>query len=130
MQFTIDNRDRLLEMKPGEDIVWTAAKTPVFQTHDGHFGHYLCGNPDDPWTVDCIEGVSPKVFMPQKLVYVGQFNMPGSRSDYLFVFSTKKDDLRFYDPDTKSWYLENDYSFFVGKDSDDAMKYKIKPQGE
>ena len=48
MQFTIDNRDRLLEMKPGEDIVWAAVKTPVFQTHDGYFGHYLCGNPDDP----------------------------------------------------------------------------------
>ena len=36
-----------------------------------------------------------------------------------------KDDLKFYDPDSKSRYLEKEYSFFVGQDSDDAMNNKI-----
>lgn len=110
MQFTIDNRDRLLEMKPGEDTVWAAVKTSVFQMHDGYFGHYLCGNPDDPWTIDCIEGVSPKIFMPQKLTYVGRFDMPNSRSDYLFVFSAKNNDLRFYGR-VMPWYHNGFTSF-------------------
>ena len=110
MQVTIYNRDRLLKMKPGEDVVWIAAEMPVFRMHDGYFGHYLDGNPDDPWAVNCIKGTSPKVFMPQKLTYVGRFDMPDSSSDYLFVFSARNNDLRFYGR-VMSWYHNGFTSF-------------------
>lgn len=32
-----------------------------------------------------------------------------------------KDDLKFYDEKSGEWYLENNYTFYVGQDSEDAM---------
>ena len=34
--------------------------------------------------------------------------------------AVNKDDLRFYDPDTKNWYLEDAYTFYVGQHSRSA----------
>lgn len=104
MQFTIDNRDRLLEMRPGEDTVWAAVKTPVFRTHDGYFGHYIHGDPDDPWTVDCIKGVSSGVFKSTEMTYVGRFEMPNDRSNYLFVFSAERGAALRYHGYVMPWY--------------------------
>jgi len=114
MQFTTNNRDRLLEMKPSKDTVWAAVKTPVFKMHDGYFGHYSYGDPDDPWTVDCIKGVSPEVFKPQELTYAGRFDMPDSRVNYLFVFSAKNDDLCYHGR-VMPWYYNRFVSFYDAK---------------
>ena len=40
--------------------------------------------------------------------------------------SVLKDDLKFYDPETKSFYAEDEYVFYVGKDSEEAMSRKIE----
>ena len=40
--------------------------------------------------------------------------------------TVNKEDLKFYDPENKSWYLEDKYSFYVGFDSRDAMKKKYE----
>ena len=37
-----------------------------------------------------------------------------------------KDDLKFYNPESGDWYLADDYTFFVGQDSEDAMKGQVK----
>ena len=37
-----------------------------------------------------------------------------------------KDDLRFYDPKTKTWYLEDGYSFFVGQNCEATEKASIE----
>ncbi len=37
-----------------------------------------------------------------------------------------KNDLKFYDPETKSWYLEDDYTFFVGQHSADTIAVKAE----
>lgn len=37
-----------------------------------------------------------------------------------------KNDLRFYNPSDKSWYLENEYALYIGQDAEDAMKNKIE----
>lgn len=36
-----------------------------------------------------------------------------------------KDDLKFYDEKAGEWYLENEYTFYVGQDSADAMNNKL-----
>ena len=36
------------------------------------------------------------------------------------------DDLKFYNPETKSWFLEDEYTLYVGKDSLDCMNKEIK----
>lgn len=36
-----------------------------------------------------------------------------------------KDDLKFYDEKTGEWYLENEYIFYVGQDSVDAMNNRL-----
>ena len=36
-----------------------------------------------------------------------------------------KDDLKFYNPDTKEWYLENEYTFYVGQDSENTKAVKL-----
>ncbi len=36
-----------------------------------------------------------------------------------------KDDLKFYDPENKTWYLENDYTFFVGQNSENTEAVKL-----
>ena len=41
------------------------------------------------------------------------------------VVTVCKDDLRFYDEKTGEWYLEDEYTFYVGQDSADAMKNKL-----
>jgi len=84
MLFSTDNMKRLLAMKPGEDAVWAALEAPVFKTHDGYFGYYVHGDPDNLWTVDCIKGVSPKVFRPAKLTYAGRLDGPDG--DHAFAF--------------------------------------------
>ena len=61
----------------------------MFQTHHGYFGHYVHGDPDEPWTTACIRGESPVVFKPTEMTYVGKFEMPGDSLNYLFVFSVK-----------------------------------------
>lgn len=33
-----------------------------------------------------------------------------------------KNDLKFYNPDSKSWYLEDNYTFYIGQNSQDIMK--------
>lgn len=104
MQFTIDNRDRLLSLKPGEDTVWAAVKTPVFRTHGGYFGHYMHGDLDDSWTIDCIRGESPDVFKPAEMTYVGRFEMPDDRSNYLFAFSDKYGASLRYHGYVMPWY--------------------------
>ena len=38
----------------------------------------------------------------------------------------RKDDLKFYDPASKDWYLAEDYTFFVGQDAADAMLHEVK----
>ena len=38
--------------------------------------------------------------------------------------TVNKDDLRFYDPETKSWYPEEEYTFFVGQDSGNVTAIK------
>jgi beta-glucosidase len=35
-------------------------------------------------------------------------------------------DLKFYNPETKSWFLEDEYTLYVGKDSLDCMNKEIK----
>ena len=110
MQFTIDNRDRLLSLKLGEDTVWAAVKTPVFRTHDGYFGHYMHGDPDDPddsWTTDCIRGESPDVFKPTEMTYVGRFEIPNNKSNYLFAFSDKYGASLRYHGYVMPWYRIN-----------------------
>lgn len=104
MQFTLDNRDRLLSLKPGKDTVWAAVKTPVFRTHGGYFGHYMHGDPDDLWATDCIRGESPNVFKPTEITYVGRFEMPDDRSNYLFVFSDKYGSALQYHGYVMPWY--------------------------
>ncbi len=42
------------------------------------------------------------------------------------VVSFKKDDLRFYNPETEDWYFEKEYTLYVGMDSEDAMNKKIE----
>lgn len=37
-----------------------------------------------------------------------------------------KDELRFYDPDTRQWVLDQGYIFYVGNSSQDAMKRQIQ----
>ena len=36
--------------------------------------------------------------------------------------TVNKDDLEFYDPQSTSWYFMDKYTFYVGQDSEDAMK--------
>lgn len=36
-----------------------------------------------------------------------------------------KDDLKFYDEKAGEWYLENEYTFYVGQDSADVMNNKL-----
>jgi beta-glucosidase len=38
----------------------------------------------------------------------------------------KKEDLRFYNPDTTQWVLDEAYTFYVGNSSADAMRRKAK----
>ncbi len=37
----------------------------------------------------------------------------------------KKDDLRFYDPAAGQWYLEKDYTFYVGQHSEDVTAVRL-----
>ncbi len=37
-----------------------------------------------------------------------------------------KNDLKFYNPETKTWYLEDDYTFFVGQHSADTIAVKAE----
>ena len=37
-----------------------------------------------------------------------------------------KDDLKFYDEKSGEWYLEDRYTFYVGQDSEDAMRRKLE----
>lgn len=37
-----------------------------------------------------------------------------------------KNDLKHYNPSDKSWYLEDEYTLFIGQDSEDAMNNAIK----
>lgn len=115
MRFTMDNRDRLLSLKPGEDTVWAAVKTPVFQTHDGYFGHYMHGDPYDPWTTDCIRGESPTVFKPTEMTYVGRFEMPDNKSNYLFAFSDKYGASLRYHSYVMPWYNIGADPFFTAE---------------
>ncbi len=36
-----------------------------------------------------------------------------------------KNDLKFYNPDSKEWYLENSYTFFVGQDSENTEEVRV-----
>ena len=36
-----------------------------------------------------------------------------------------KNDLKFYNPDSKEWYLEKDYTFYVGQHSESTEAVKI-----
>lgn len=40
--------------------------------------------------------------------------------------TVEKDDLKYYNPDTKEWYLEPSYTFYCGQDAKDAMSLKTK----
>lgn len=40
--------------------------------------------------------------------------------------SVNLDDLRFYNPADKSWYLEDKYTLYIGQDADDAMNKAIE----
>lgn len=115
MDYTLDNREKLLSLKPGEDTVWAAVKTPVFRTHDGYFGHYMHGDPDDPWTTDCIRGESPVVFKPTEMTYTGRFEMPGDGMSYLFVFSDKYGESLPHHGRVMPWYYAGADPFAVRK---------------
>ncbi len=36
-----------------------------------------------------------------------------------------KDDLKFYKPETKEWYLEKDYTFYVGQNCEETVSVKL-----
>ena len=40
--------------------------------------------------------------------------------------AVEKDDLKYYNSDSKKWYLEKEYSFYVGQDCEDAAKAKFE----
>lgn len=54
-----------------------------------------------------------------------KINVPAGES-VKAVVSVKKDDLKFYNPDSKEWYLEDKYTLYIGQDADDAMNKKIE----
>lgn len=54
-----------------------------------------------------------------KKVYVGE----GQTVDV--CVEVKKEDLLFYNPETKRWYSEKGYNFYIGQNAEDAMKTKI-----
>ncbi|MBQ7739886.1 MAG: glycoside hydrolase family 3 C-terminal domain-containing protein [Eubacterium sp.] len=39
--------------------------------------------------------------------------------------AVKKDDLKFYSPESGSWYLEDNYTFFVGQDCENTEEVKL-----
>ena len=124
MQYNDENLKKLLDLEPNKDFVYAAERMPVFKMHGGYFGHYTYGDPYNPWTVNCIEGVSPTVFRPHKLKYAGRFDMPDNRSDKLFVFSDGDDLCR--SGYAMPWYFDGP-PFYRGETfSSGAFRYFLK----
>lgn len=44
----------------------------------------------------------------------------------LVTVDIEKDDLKFYDPQSKEWSLEKEYTFYIGRDSENAMNTKFE----
>lgn len=97
------NINKLLQLKPNEDCVWAAVKCDLFTTyndycstnHQTYFGHWDMPFKDTSYSINCIEGKSPKVYKLKKLTYLGKFESKET-FDKIFVFTDRSDrDLRF-----------------------------------
>lgn len=94
-----ENIKKLLKLKPNEDV-WAAVKCDLFKTYSDYdrakyFGHWEKPFRDTSYSINCIEGASPKVYKAKKLIYLGMFEAQGT-FDKVFVFSDGSDrHLRF-----------------------------------
>ena len=86
--------DELCHLQPSKDYVYVACKQDLFKTYQPFassstrcFGSYVKSYRDSSYDINCIEGVSPKVYKTKKLLYVGVFEGQSSPYDKLFVFS-------------------------------------------
>ena len=83
--------DKLNAMAPNQDYVWAAIEVNLFKTYGGYFGKYEKPFRDTSYSINCIEGKSPKIYKLKKLMYLGYFEAKNTR-DKVYVFSDKFED--------------------------------------
>jgi beta-glucosidase len=83
------------------------------------------GNADGKTVVQVYAGAEGEQALKLLKGYKKIFLQKGESRDITIEIPEK--DLKFYNPDNGEWYLASGYTFYVGQDSEDAMKGEIRP---